>query len=42
MITKEYAIIDGNPILLESCARGIGYSRAVATSPNVIKLGEIT
>lgn len=38
---KLFAIIDGNPILLEKQAQKLGYSRALATSPNSLDLGEI-
>jgi hypothetical protein len=35
------ALVDGNPILLESQARAIGYARALATGPQWLELGEI-
>lgn len=36
-----YAVVRGNPILLEEQARSLGYSRALADSPNSLLLGEI-
>jgi hypothetical protein len=38
---KLLAIVDGNPILLEKQAKELGYSRALATGPNTLDLGEI-
>lgn len=38
---KLCAIVDGNPILLESQAKALGYARALAASPNLLDLGEI-
>ncbi len=35
-----YALVKGNPILLEEPARKLGYHRALATSPTFIKLCE--
>ena len=35
-----YALVKGNPILLEESAKRIGYARAIATSPSFIKLCE--
>jgi hypothetical protein len=39
--SKLFAIVDGNPILLEQHAKALGYRRALATAPNVLDLGEI-
>lgn len=36
-----YALIDGNPILLEEQAKDRGYSRACAVSPKWLSLGEL-
>lgn len=36
-----YAIVDGNPILLESLAKESGYPRAIAIQGNLLELGEI-
>lgn len=36
-----YALIDGNPILLEEQARERGYRRALAVSPKWLQLGEL-
>lgn len=38
---KLFAIVDGNPVLLERQARGLGYARALAVGPNALDLGEI-
>lgn len=38
---KLFAIVDGNPVLLEQQAKMLGYARALATGPNVLDLGEI-
>ena len=35
-----YALVKGNPIMLEAGAKKLGYERALATSPNYIKLCE--
>lgn len=39
--TVLYALVDGNPILLESAVRDGAYPRACATSPKYLRLGEI-
>ena len=39
--TKLFALVSGNPILLESQAKALGYARACATEPNSLDLGEI-
>jgi len=36
-----YAVVKGNPVMLEDQAQGLGYSRALAVSPNALELGEI-
>lgn len=36
-----YALVKGNPVLLEDHARRLGYSRALATAPNVLRLSEL-
>ena len=36
-----YAIVDGNPILLEDLAKKEGYPRAIAIQGNVLELGEV-
>lgn len=38
---KLFALVDGNPVLLEQQAKALGYSRATATSPRWLDLGEI-
>lgn len=38
---KLYALVAGNPILLETTARRAGYARATAISPTTLDLGEI-
>ena len=37
-----YALIDGNPMLLEEQARERGYPRAIASSPKWLCLGEVS
>ncbi len=37
-----YALIDGNPCLLEEQARDRGYPRASAASPKWLRLGEVS
>ncbi len=39
--TFLYALVSGNPILLEEDARAAGYVRATATSPIYLKLTEL-
>lgn len=39
--SKLFALIDGNPILLEARAKKLGYARAIAVAPNLLDLGEI-
>lgn len=36
-----YAIVDGNPILLEDLAKNSGYPRAIAIQGNLLQLGEV-
>lgn len=38
---KLYALVSGNPILLEGQARRLGYARATASNPQWLDLGEI-
>ena len=38
---KLYALVSGNPILLEDQARRLGYARATASNPQWLDLGEI-
>lgn len=38
---KLFALVDGNPILLEQQARALGYSRATASAARWLDLGEI-
>lgn len=38
---KLYALVDGNPVLLEAPARRLGYARAIATGPQTLDMGEI-
>lgn len=35
------AVVDGNPVALESQAHALGYSYAVATAPHLLTLGEL-
>ena len=36
-----YAIVDGNPLLLEGLAKNEGYPRAIAIQGNLLQLGEV-
>jgi hypothetical protein len=40
-VLKLFAIVDGNPILLEKQARALGYARAFAVGPKTLDLGEV-
>lgn len=39
--TTLYAVVQGNPILLEEAARALGYEGAFAVGPNLLELTEI-